>query len=222
MPRALDSARLARPTPPRVRAGSTQWSRSRGVDTRLVRRDNPLMTSITTARLLLRPFADRDFDAFAALNADARVREFFPTVLDRAESDASAEQYRNHWAHHGFGRWAVEVPNIAEFVGVVGLTHVPFTAPFTPAVEIGWRVAYDHWGHGYASEAARAVCQFGFKMLGLPEIVSFTAPTNVRSRHVMTRIGMTYSATDDFEHPMLPVGHPLRHHVLYRLVRPSP
>jgi len=177
--------------------------------------------SITTPRLVLRPFDDRDFDAFASLNADPRVREFFPSVLDRAESDVSAGRYVNHWARHGFGRWTIEVPGVTPFAGVVGLAQTPFTAPFTPAVEIGWRLAYDHWGRGYAIEGARAACDFGFRVLGLPEIVAFTVPRNVRSRQVMERLGMTHDATDDFEHPLLPPGHAMRPHVLYRLPRPS-
>ena len=179
------------------------------------------MTSLTTARLLLRPFDRRDFDAFAALNADPRVREFYPSVLDRAESDTWAEFYLDHWARHGFGRWTVEVPDVVPFAGIVGLAHVPFTAPFTPAVEIGWRLAYDHWGHGYATEAANAVCEFAFQVAGLAEIVAFTVPSNTRSRQVMTRLGMARSADDDFGHPLLPVEHPLCRHVLYRLPRPG-
>lgn len=179
------------------------------------------MTSLTTARLLLRPFDRRDFDAFAALNADPRVREFYPSVLDRGESDTWAAFYVDHWARHGFGRWTVEVPGGVPFAGIVGLAHVPFTAPFTPAVEIGWRLAYDYWGCGYATEAARAVCEFGFQVVGLGEIVAFTVPSNTRSRQVMTRLGMAHSGDDDFDHPLLPVEHPLCRHVLYRLARLS-
>src|SRR5215469_10817437 len=111
------------------------------------------MTTLTTARLLLRPFAERDFEAFAALNADPRVREFFPSVLDRAESDSSATRYVQHWVRYGFGRWTVEVPGVTSFAGVVGLSNMPFPTHFSPAVEIGWRLAYDYWGFGYAIEA---------------------------------------------------------------------
>jgi RimJ/RimL family protein N-acetyltransferase len=179
------------------------------------------MTSLTTARLLLRPFDRRDFDAFAELNADPRVREFYPSVLDRAESDTWAEFYLDHWARHGFGRWTIEVPAVVPFAGIVGLAHTPFTAPFTPAVEIGWRLAYGYWGHGYATEAARAICEFGFQVVGLDEIVAFTVPSNARSRHVMTRLGMARSADDDFDHPLLAAEHPLCRHVLYRLQRPG-
>lgn len=177
------------------------------------------VTRLTTARLVLRPFDERDLDDFAALNADPRVREFFPSVLTRDESDAAGRQYCEHWARHGFGRFTVEVPGVTGFAGVVGVMHTPFTAHFTPAAEIGWRVPYAHWGHGYASEAARAVCEHGLRILGLPEIVAFTVPANTRSRRVMAQLGMTHSPSDDFDHPLMPPGHPLRRHVLYRLAR---
>ena len=175
------------------------------------------MSSIRTVRLLLRPFAIGDLDAFAALDADPKVREFFPSVLTRAESDASAARYMKHWERHGFGRWTIEVPGVTAFAGIVGPMYVPFSAAFTPAVEIGWRLAQAYWGKGYAIEAARATCEFGFDTLGLSEIVAFTVPNNVRSRHVMERLGMTHSSADDFDSPLVPEGHPMRRHVLYRL-----
>lgn len=177
------------------------------------------MTSLTTARLLLRPFAEGDSEDFASLNADPRVRQFFPSVLDHAESDASAARYVEHWARYGFGRWTVEVPGVTHFAGVVGLSNMPFETHFSPAVEIGWRMVYDFWGFGYAIEAARASCQFGFDALGLAEIVAFTVPTNTPSRRVMERLGMRYAPGEDFDHPLLQVGHPLTRHVLYRLPR---
>ncbi len=169
---------------------------------------------LTTPRLLLRDWRDEDLPAFAALNADARVMEFFPRPLDRAESDLMADQIRDHFARHGFGLWAVEVPGVAGFIGFVGLSVPRFEAHFTPCVEIGWRLAFEHWGRGYATEAARAALEFGFQQLALDQIVSFTVPSNVRSRAVMERIGMTRSPAADFDHPALPEGHPLRRHVL--------
>jgi RimJ/RimL family protein N-acetyltransferase len=179
------------------------------------------MSSIRTARLLLRPFASSDRDAFAALNADPRVREFYPSVLNREESDANAAVYVTHWERYGFGRWTIVVPGVTEFAGIVGPMYVPFEAAFTPAVEIGWRLAQSCWGQGYATEAARAGCEFCFGALGLSEILAFTVPNNVRSRRVMERLGMTHSPVDDFDNPMLPEGHPMRRHVLYRLRRQS-
>ena len=182
------------------------------------------MTSVPiihTARLQLRQWRDDDLIAFAEMNADPRVMEFFPSVLDRAESYTVAARVRGEFAGRGFGRWAVEAPGVAGFIGFVGLSVPNFQAPFTPCVEIGWRLARDHWGHGYATEAARAALDFGFGEIALPEIVSFTVPANLRSRSVMERIGMTRSPDDDFDHPVLPAGHPLQRHVLYR-ARPSP
>jgi RimJ/RimL family protein N-acetyltransferase len=171
---------------------------------------------IRTTRLVLREWRDADLEPFAALNADPRVREYFPSVLDRAESDASVARIRAHFAEHGFGFWAIEVPGVADFVGMCGLAHAHFDAPFTPCVEIGWRVAHEHWGQGYATEAARGALDYGFRTLQLPEIVAFAVVTNTKSRRVMEKIGMTYDPADDFDHPALPAGHPLRRHVLYR------
>jgi|SRR5579864_3062776 len=176
--------------------------------------------TLHTPRLHLRLWRDEDLPAFAALNADVRVMEFFPKPLERAESDALAARIRDKLASRGFGLWAVEVPEVADFIGFVGLSVPHFEAHFTPCVEIGWRLAYEHWGRGYATEAARAALEFGFKSLALDEIVSFTTPVNRRSWGVMERIGMTRSPADDFDHPSLPEGHPLRRHVLYRAIRP--
>lgn len=181
---------------------------------------NPVPT-IHTARLQLRPWRDADLTPFAALNADPRVMEFFPKLLDREESDSRAAAIREHFHQHGFGLWAVELPGVADFIGFVGLCVPRFEAHFTPCVEIGWRLAHEHWGRGYAPEAARAALEFGFRNLALDEIVSFTVPANRRSRSVMERIGMSRDPHDDFEHPMLPKGHPLRGHVLYRAKSPA-
>ena len=175
--------------------------------------------TLETTRLKLRAWREHDLAAFASLNADARVMEFFLKPLDRAESDALAWRIRDHFARHGFGLWAVEARGVVDFIGFVGLSVPSFQAPFMPCVEIGWRLAHEYWGHGYATEAARAALAFGFRDLALDEIVSFTVPLNWRSRRVMENIGMKRSAVDDFDHPALPEGHPLRSHVLYRLQR---
>ena len=172
---------------------------------------------IATPRLLLRPWNERDLPAFAAMNADVRVMEFMPKLLDRTESDALAARIVEHFNRHGFGFWAVEVPTVTSFAGFVGLSIPRFQAHFTPCVEVGWRLAYEQWGHGYATEAARAAIDFGFTNAGLAQIVSFTVPDNLRSRRVMQRVGMTHLPADDFEHPNLAEGHRLRRHVLYRL-----
>jgi RimJ/RimL family protein N-acetyltransferase len=174
---------------------------------------------LRTDRLLLRPWCEADLGAFAALNADPAVMEYLPKLLEAEESDALAARIRDLFRQQGYGRWAVEVPGTASFIGFVGLQAVSFEVPFAPCVEIGWRLAREHWGKGYATEAARASIQYGFEQLGLEEIVSFTVPMNTRSQAVMERIGMTRSADEDFDHPILPEGHRLRRHVLYRIRR---
>jgi len=151
------------------------------------------------------------------MNGDARVMEFFPSYLSRVESDAMVDRIQEHFSEHGFGLWAIEVPNVASFIGFTGLAVVRFSAPFTPCVEVGWRLAFEHWGHGYATEAARLALDYGFGTLALPEVVSFTAARNHRSRAVMERLGMRRDPAEDFDHPALPEGHQLRRHMLYRL-----
>ena len=175
---------------------------------------------VRTERLLLRRWRSSDRGPFAALNADPRVREHFPDCLTREQSDAAADLIDEHFAQHGFGLWAVEIPGVTEFAGFVGLSIPRFEAHFTPCVETGWRLAAEFWGCGYATEAARAGLAYGFDILGLQEIVSFTAVENVRSQRVMQKIGMTHDPDGDFEHPSLPMGHRLQRHVLYRIQRP--
>jgi len=172
---------------------------------------------IRTSRLLLRQWRDDDYEPFAAMNADPRVMEFFPSALSNIESRQLADRIRMTIADRGYGNWAVEVPDGANFIGFIGLAVPRFHAHFTPCIEIGWRLGFDHWGKGYATEGATSVRDWAFAVLALPEIVSFTSEKNVRSRRVMERIGMTRDPADDFDHPGLPVGHSLLRHVLYRL-----
>jgi RimJ/RimL family protein N-acetyltransferase len=174
---------------------------------------------ITPRGLLLRPWREEDLPAFAALNADPRVMEFMPSVLTREDSDRMAGRIRRHFAERGFGLWAVERVGAAPFIGFVGLSVPPFETAFMPCVEIGWRLAFEHWGRGYATEAADAVLSDAFARLGLEEVVSFTTIKNMRSRRVMERLGMTCSPAEDFDHPLLTEGHPLRRHALYRIRR---
>jgi RimJ/RimL family protein N-acetyltransferase len=143
--------------------------------------------------------------------------EYFPAVLSREESDTLAERIQGQIEQYGWGLWAVEIPDVAPFIGFIGLSTPRFDTRFTPCTEIGWRLAHDFWGNGYATEGAQAVLTFGFNCLRLDEIVSFTVPDNVRSRRVMERIGMVHNPVDDFDHPDLPAGHRLRRHVLYRI-----
>ncbi len=176
------------------------------------------LIELSTRRLRLRQWHPDDKEAFTSLNADPRVMEFFPSCLERSASDAMADRLQSLIALRGWGFWAVEVLEGKKFIGFVGL-HIPSPElPFSPCVEIGWRLAFDHWGKGYAPEAARAALQFGFEVLDLHEIVSFTAICNARSRSVMGKLRMREDP-ETFEHPALPVGHPLREHCLYRLLR---
>jgi ribosomal-protein-alanine N-acetyltransferase len=173
--------------------------------------------TLSGARVRLRRWRDEDREPFAALNADARVMEFFPAPLDRSQSDAMIDRIEAHFGEHDFGLWAIEVPDVAPFIGFAGLSVKRFAAHFTPCVEVGWRLAFAYWGHGYATEAARLALAHGFATLGLSEVVSYTSVTNQRSRAVMARLGMRRDPADDFDHPDLPKDHPLRRHVLYRL-----
>ncbi|MBN9094383.1 GNAT family N-acetyltransferase [Pandoraea pnomenusa] len=172
---------------------------------------------LRTERTILRAWRADDLPTFAALNADREVMRHFPTTLDRAQSDAVALRLAKHLHTHGYGPWALEIPGVTPFAGFVGLMRVGFDAPFAPAVEIGWRLAQAWWSKGYATEAAIAAAQFAFDTLRLSELVSFTVPANVRSRAVMERIGMRHCPDEDFLHPLIPPGHRLRRHVLYRL-----
>ncbi|GIG62864.1 acetyltransferase [Longispora fulva] len=172
---------------------------------------------LTTGRLLLRRWRDGDREPFAALNGDPEVMEHFPSLQDRATSDGMVERIEATFDEHGFGLWAVALRESGEFLGFTGLQPVTFEASFSPTTEIGWRFARHAWGHGYATEAARAALAFGFDELGLGEIVAMTAWSNERSMAVMRRLGMRRDPAADFEHPRIPEGSPVRPHVLYRL-----
>lgn len=155
------------------------------------------------------------------MSADPAVMRFFPKTLTRGESDAVADRIEQHFAEHGFGMWALEVPGEVPFAGFVGLLVVSFDAHFTPAIEVGWRLAAEQWGNGYATEAARAAVEWGFRTLDVDEIVAMAVESNVRSTAVMERLGMTRNPDDDFDHPKLEETSPIRRHVLYRLRRPE-
>lgn len=171
-----------------------------------------------TERLLLRQWREQDRAPFALMNADPQVMEFFPALLSRAESDAGIDRQIAHIEKYGWGFWALERREDRRFMGFVGIKHVTGEMPFAPAVEIGWRLAPPFWGRGYATEAARASLGVAFAKLGLDEVVSFAVVANLRSRAVMEKLGMKEDA-NTFLHPMLPAGHPLQEHCLYRLRR---
>ena len=175
--------------------------------------------TIRTERLLLRRWRDSDRLPFQAMNADPRVMEFMPSLLSPDESDALVDRAQAHFDRHGYGSFAAELIENHSFIGFIGLSIPNFDAPFMPAVEVGWRLAFEYWGHGLATEGARAAVHYAFGELGLDNLVSFTVPENLRSRRVMEKIGLTHDPNDDFDHPRLSEGHPLRRHVLYRLKR---
>ena len=170
--------------------------------------------TLTTERLVLRPWVTADRVPFAALCADAAVMEHFPSTLTRRESDAFVDQIIAIMARDGYGLWAVEVRDLSPFVGYVGLWSARRVLGYD-VLEVGWRLARDSWGHGYAPEAAFEALRYAFDVLGETQVVSFTTPGNAKSRRVMEKLGLSH--VDHFEHPGLPVGHPLRPHVLYRI-----
>jgi RimJ/RimL family protein N-acetyltransferase len=173
---------------------------------------------LQTPRLRLRQWRESDRAPFAAMNADPVVMEFFPALQSRAASDASIDAWQAQFAERGWSNWAIEVLATHHFIGFVGLSVPKRLFPFSPCVEVGWRLAREHWGQGFAAEAGREAIRAGFEHFALDEIVSFTSMLNVRSRAVMARIGMR-NTHEDFEHPGIPEGHPLRPHCLYRITR---
>lgn len=175
---------------------------------------------LRTQRTLLRQWRDSDLAPWAAMNADPVVRQHFTSVLTADAAAGEAGRMRAALDQRGWGAWVLEVPGELPFAGFVGLIVPAWSAHFTPAVEIGWRLPQAAWGRGYASEAAAAAAAFALQQLQLPELVAITVPGNLPSRRVMARIGMVHDVEGDFDHPRIDAGHPLRRHVLYRLRRP--
>ncbi|MFF7392030.1 GNAT family N-acetyltransferase [Streptomyces scabiei] len=175
------------------------------------------MPDLRTERLLLRDWRESDLAPWAAMNADPEVREHFPGVLTAEQSEASAARFQDDLDRRGWGWWALEVRSTGRFIGFAGLDPVDEDMPFS-GVEAGWRLTRTAWGHGYATEAARAVLDFGFEQLRLPEILAVTTALNLRSQAVMRRLGMTRNPDDDFDDPSMPQG-PLRRAVVFRLTR---
>jgi RimJ/RimL family protein N-acetyltransferase len=190
---------------------------------------------LRTERLLLRPWTGADREPFAALNADPAVMEHFPSTLGREESDAMVDRIIDSMDRRGFGLWVVDVDDGPSCIGFVGLNPIPFDTAFTPALEVGWRLSRDAWGHGYAPEAAVASVDYAFASVRregddftagdasgppLDEVVSMTTVANAKSRRVMEKIGLAHDPADDFDHPTMAERAPhLTHHVLYRVDR---
>lgn len=183
--------------------------------------DLAAMDFIETERLVLRRWKESDIAPFAEMNADPVVMEHFPSLRSAQESKEMVENIEMHFDRHKFGLWAAELKGAktGEFIGFIGLQNVYFQAPFTPAVEVGWRLAHKYWGRGLAPEGALAAISDLFERMNIGEIVAMTTTTNKNSMRVMEKIGMTRNIIDDFEHPRIPEGHLLRRHVLYRLDR---
>lgn len=178
------------------------------------------LIEVETERLRLRAWTDADRAPWAAMNADPEVMRYFPGVLDRAESDAMADRAQATITELGWGFYAAERLSDGAFLGFIGIKPVSFDAAFTPAVEVGWRLARFAWGHGYATEGARACLAMAFTRLRIPEVVSFAVLSNARSRAVMERIGMRHAPDGDFDHPRLEPGYPMRRQALYRIASP--
>ena len=176
------------------------------------------IAELETERLLLRQWIEQDLPVFAELNSDLDVMEFFPKPLNREESDAMAQRCELLISERGWGFWATEIKESGKFIGFVGLHKPKATLPFSPCVEIGWRLLGNYWGHGYATEAAREALKYSFEILCLNEVVSFTTVANFRSQAVMERLCLR-NIHQNFEHPDLPKGHALSEHVLYKITK---
>jgi RimJ/RimL family protein N-acetyltransferase len=174
---------------------------------------------LRTPRLILRPWREEDVEAFVALDGSPDVSRFAPAPPTPGESRALALGFAQALRDRGWGFWAVELRGRCPFVGFIGLDEATFPAPFTPCVEMGWRLAPQVWGQGLAPEGARATLDFAFQDLDLAEVVAFTSHRNLASMRVMEKLGMVRDPAGDFEHPHFPPGHPLRPHVLYRASR---
>ena len=171
---------------------------------------------LQTSRLILRNWKQNDIEPFAILNSDPRVCEFLPNVLSQEETLTSVIKIQSHFKKHAFGLFAVELISTKTFIGFVGLKYFSFDSHFTPSVELAWRLSWENWGQGLATEAAQKVTQYGFETLGLPEILAITAKNNQGSRRVMEKLGMFTNEDENFLHPQLEYSHPLAEHVLYR------
>ena len=176
------------------------------------------MNTIETERLYLRQWRASDFAPFAEMNANPEVMEYFPKLLTTSMSNTIAKKCQSLIDDNGWGFWAVSLKDTDAFIGMVGLNNAHADMPFSPAVEIGWRLHNDYWGLGYATEAAQAALRYAFEVLELSEVVAFTAVINKRSQKLMQRLGMI-NTQENFYHPMLDAKHPLAKHVLYKITR---
>ena len=185
----------------------------------LMVRNNNNMQILETDRLILRTWVDEDLESMLAINQDPQVMEYFPSLQDLDMTKNFIDKVNAHFKNHGYSLYAAARKDTNEFIGFIGLLIADFESHFTPATEIGWRLSSNHWGQGFATEGAKAVLDYAFRKLKIPEIVSFTAAGNAQSIRVMRKIGLQHNKTDDFDHPKLDDTSPLKRHVLYRLSR---
>jgi len=171
-----------------------------------------------TSRLRLRQWRDQDFKAFAKMNADAKVMEYYPSIITSEQSDELADKIQERIKENGWGFWALELKSTNTFIGFTGLNEPSYDLPVTPCIEIGWRLARKHWGNGYVTEAARKCLDVAFESLKLSTVYSFTSIQNKKSEAVMQRLNML-NLEQNFEHPIIPIGNPLREHVLYKITK---
>lgn len=176
------------------------------------------VVELSTDRLLLRQWKEEDFPLFAKMNSDPVVMEYYPSILSEDESNAMARKLRALISERSWGFWAVETIKENTFIGFVGLHEPTYDLPVTPCIEVGWRLGKEWWGNGYATEAARESLRFAFEELGLGEVYSFTSVSNKKSWSVMERLNMSNTG-NNFEHPIIPEGHALREHVLYKITK---
>ena len=177
------------------------------------------MKILETDRLILRTWHDEDLQPMLAINQDPKVMEYFPELQDLEATKKLIVRINSHFEKYGYTVYATERKDSGEFIGFIGLFTPEFESHFTPSTEIGWRLSSNHWGQGFATEGAKAVLDYAFRELKMPEIVSFTAAGNAKSIRVMQKIGLQHNETDDFDHPKLDDESPLKRHVLYRLSR---
>lgn len=175
------------------------------------------MNIIETERLILRTWEEDDMNAYYSLNQDPKVVEFLFKMTSINQARAFIETMNRQFNAHGYTIFALEEKQTGKWIGFTGLNAPVWSERFTPCVEIGWRIRSDCWGHGYATEAAKAILDYGFKMCALDEILAWTVPANIRSIRVMEKIGMMRDFNGDFYHPEIPSGHPLSKHILYRI-----
>lgn len=179
----------------------------------------PSPVELRTSRLLLRQWKDSDADPWAAMNADPKVRQYFPKVLAREDALGEMDRIRAGIAQRGWGMWAMEIPGVMPFAGFVGINAPGFPAPWQPAVEIGWRLPVDAWGKGYATEAAEASLYFAFEHLRLPQVIALSVVPNKPSHAVMERLGMKRWHGVEFDHPRVPADWHLKRHIVHLMTR---